>query len=516
MSAWDAEFVDGWSKYGPAGTVLSPSGLLNPSMAGDWTGYDVSNGNLSVVAPLMGAGLAAFLVGTNAIGGDAGPWKTLPVNYARCTGTRTFSANLVAGAQCGFQFRDITTPQLTLTIEGNGAIGFRRGGVTGTLVATGGSVASGSVNNLAWDITFHGSAGIVKVWLNGVLISALNLTGQNTAPSGNAYINGIKFSLANLCSMTWQDQYDRFYISSGGTDAPPLTSPTVQTQFPSSDATADFTATAGVLGPVYSVTAVTNAPGANELALRKYTPVVNATINSIGIVPEASNGMAKFKGVIYADSTGVPGSLLSSGTEVTGTVAGTALVLPLVTPQSLTAGTPVWIGYITDTSVVLAQQDNTTVAGFKAANTYASGAPGSAPSMTGSQPSWELWGNCTAMAHNWPQVSTNPPVGDLSYNSDTSVSDFDLFGFPALSGAPVNIYTVAVKGFLRKSDSGARTVNLQTKSGATTSNGSTPGIAPGTSYVWEASYFDVDPNTSAAWANAAAVNAATSGYEIAS
>lgn len=486
-------------------------------MFGEWTGFDAQLSYSSTIqGPLqVNTGNSLYLQSNNAGGGaEIGPWRTLGTNYARCTGT-AYVQQTFGGNPGGLVFRDATTAQVSITIEASGAIGFRRGNTTGTLVASGGSVVNGSIHCLAWDITFHSSAGIVKVWLDGALISALNLTSQNTAPSGHNYINTIKCGmwagLGTSTNMHFDHTYWRFYISSGGTDPPPLTNAVVLTSYPSSDSSVAFTASAGVLGAAYSIVATTNAPGANELALRKFTPVVNATINSISIVPGATSAGAKLKGVIYSDSAGSAGSLLSSGTEVVGTTSGTTLTLPLVTPQSLTASTPVWIGYITDTSVVINEQDSTTL-GFKAANTYASGAPGTAPAMTSGQPSWQLWGNCTGMAANWPQVAQDPTVGSVSYNSNSIALNQDLFGFPSLTAD--TIYTAAVKAFVENSGAGASTINLITKSSATQSNGDTAGQAPSFSFNWFGSYFDLDPNGSISWTSSA-LNAATSGYEIA-
>lgn len=312
-------------------------------------------------------------------------------------------------------------------------------------------------------------------------------------------------------------EYDRFYISSGGVDTPLLYNPIIETQFAASDAAVQFTPTAGVLGQDYSATTNTNAPGANQIFLRKFTPIVNCTLASVSILPGATSAGAKFKAVVYADSAGVPnGAPLSSGTEVVGTTSGTLLTGALVTPQALTAGTPYWIGFITDTSVVLNEVD-TTITGAKAANTYTSGAP-TTPSMTTGQASWIIFGNCTSPAANWAQVNngfSNPPLGDLSYNADATVGHADRFNFPALSVNSQNIATVAVKGYAKRSDAGARTIDLITKSNTTTSTGSAPGQAPATSYGWMVSYFDTDPNGAIAWTKTA-VDAATSGYDIAS
>jgi hypothetical protein len=281
---------------------------------------------------------------------------------------------------------------------------------------------------------------------------------------------------------------------------------------PTGDSATAFLFGAGVLGAAaaYQGVVATNAPGANQLFLRKYTPSADCTLNSVAIVPGATSGTARFKAVAYADSADVPGSLLSSGTEVVGCASGSTLTGALITSQSLTAGTPCWIGFITDTSVVL-QQADAGAAGYKAANTYASGAPGTAPTMTGNQPSWLLYGNVTGITgHNWLELANNPSLGDLSY-----VYDEELFTFGALSINPDAIYTVAVKGSIRREAGGSPTLDFRTKSGGITSSGGTSGIGPGATYEWRSSFFPLDPNTGVAW-TASGLNAATSGMQIAS
>jgi hypothetical protein len=78
---------------------------------------------------------------------------------------------------------------------------------------------------------------------------------------------------------------------------------------------------------------------------------------------------------------------------------------------------------------------------------------------------------------------------------------------------PVTIHAVAIKGNTAKSDTGAKTMSLRMKSGATTSSGSVSSIAPGTSYTWAVSFFPTDPNTSAAW-TLANLAAATAGFRV--
>jgi hypothetical protein len=79
---------------------------------------------------------------------------------------------------------------------------------------------------------------------------------------------------------------------------------------------------------------------------------------------------------------------------------------------------------------------------------------------------------------------------------------------------PAGIYTVAVKAFVEKSDTGIRTVSMEVSSAGTTGTGSNSNQSLSTSFVWQDSYFDTDPHTGAAWSQAA-LNAASSGVTVA-
>ena len=516
--AFDAEFVDGFDKYGVSGNSLTAA-----LFAGEWNTITLNGGSIKTNAALSGTGYCLTLLGGTG-GNPATLQKTLGANYARMIGGVAFSSNLTGISTIHLvDTLSTTNSQVAIVVNTSGQIQAYRGASYtsttpgGTLLGTASStIAANAVHTLEWDITINNTTGIVKLWLDGV--SVLSLTGQNTRNTANSYYNALVLTAVNTAGSSFNVDhlYNWYFLSGGGSETPLLYNPIVETQFPSSDAAVQFTPTAGVLGQDYSITANTNAPGANQLFLRRFTPLVNATINSVSILPGATSAAAKFKAVIYADSAGSPtGAPLSSGTEVVGCTSGTVLTGALVTPQSLTAGTPYWIGFITDTSVVLNQVDTTTT-GAKAANTYTSGAPTS-PTMTTGQASWIIFGNCTSPAANWAQVTngfSNPPLGDLSYNADSTVGHADRFGFPALSINSQNIATVAVKGFCERSDAGARTIDLITRSNTTTSTGSNPAQSPGTSYGWLGSYFDKDPNGSITWTKSA-VDAATSGYDIA-
>lgn len=511
--AFNAEFYDSFSlKYGANGQ--SPLTLM---LAGEYTTspppYNVFS-TFTLVTGLTGNG-QALQITDNGTNNAQGVMKTLGASYARVQGGFRFQSSLTSGP-VGITFFNSGTPLATVSVETSGAIGWRNGYLLSGLSASGGSVSANTTHYIEFDIIFNTSTGQVKAWLDGNSASAvLNSTNVNTnASSFNQFALAIQPNGGVHMTFTVSDLYLHFYTSAVTSDTPLFSNPAVVCSAPTADSSVAFAPTAGVLGQDYVATGNTNAPGANELFLRKFTPAVNMTINSVSCIPGATSAGANFKAVIYSDSAGSPNALLSSGTQVTGATSGTTLTGALVTPQALTAGTPYWIGFITDTSVVLQQVDTTTT-GSKAANTYGSGAPGTAPAMTTGQPSWLLVGNCTGQAANWPQVAVSPPVGNASYNASSTVAAADLFTMAAMPGSPNVVYSSKICLYGELGAAGARTVNLQQKSGSTTGNGSSAGQTPGTSYGFMTSYFDTDPNTSAQW-TAANQNAATAGYDIAS
>lgn len=517
MALPDYIFTEGFDKYGPTG---EPNISTNLSLYGEWTSTSIlGSGGMALVAALTGTGYALRIFETGSSGASLLN-KTVPGNFARVIGGYTFTVGFLSGGNSqGIVFTDSGTAQLSIGISDTGNIVVKRGGFTSTVIATSLSSYSAGTNHvLEYDITFSAAAGIIKIWMDGTLTS-INLTGQNTKTTANAYANGFQLGAGtnfNSYNITFDHLYFWGYLAAGGSETPALTNPIIETQFPITDDTKVFSFGAAVFGQAYTTvdSSNTNAPGANRLSLRKFTAEVAGTLNSINIIPGATSAGAKNKGVVYADSSGAPGTLMSSGTEVVGMTSGTTLLLPLVTPQSLVAGTSYWIGYITDTSVAIRVTDLNTV-GYGAANTYSSGAPGTAPAMTSGQSSWLIWGAVSGVATNWNEVNKNPPLGNLSYVQSSTINDEDLYNFPALSSTPSVVYSVAVKANVAKSDSGARTVDLRTKSVSTSSSGSNPGLAPLTTYSFLASYFTVDPATGVAWIGSG-VNAAKHGVKIAS
>lgn len=467
--------------------------------------------NLQIAAGLSSTGYAFRVVG----GGTPNLQKSFTANYSHIAGTFRFKPNLNANP-IGINFRDASSNQCTIVVEpSTGTLNFRTGSNTGTILGgASGLIVANSTHVLSWDIVIGASAAY-DIKLDGV--SVISGTGNTRGGTSNNYMNAITLGGLQGIGGGMQCDFDDFAIidASAAFDSTITTSnPRIETQFPSGDNQTQFDIGSTQLGESYYISSV-NAPGANQIYLRKYIPEVNETINSVSMIPNATSTTAKFKAAIYPDSGGSPNgqTLMSGGTEVIGCTSDAVLTGALTTPQALTAGTPYWVGFIGDTSINLRQNDSGTT-GVKAAATYTSGVPATCPTVTTGQVNWCIWGNCTGAAVSWPAVKHNPPPGDISYVFSNTVGDEDLLSFPALSTTPTKIYYGAVRAVVKRSDAGSRTIDFRMKSSSTSSSGSLAGQSPALSYTVMNSFFATDPNTGVDW-TPSGWNAAYAGYKIA-
>lgn len=489
--------IEGWDKYGGVNSSTTSVAAL---MAGEWTTIT----NATIVAGLSATGQAL----QNSTTTSLVLAKTLATSYGRIIGGFRFSSTL-AGNQ-GIQFVDNVTAQCGLQITAStGIISFRNGAwSTGTVIgSSSGSVSANTTHYLEWDITL-GNAAAYNIYLDGV--SIISGTGDTTATTNNT-ISTIQLVTLNSAVATFDDLY--LFDTTGTTNnAVLLTTPRIETQLPSADSAVQFAVGASVLGPTLTRGGTINS-AANLFYVRPFTPSRACTLNSISLTPNATSATINLRPVIYVDSANAPTTLLSAGSTVTGMTAATTVTMPLTTPQSLTAGTQYWLGFMADITGGSFYQaaDATSNLGRTGTSTFASGAPSTAPATTAGQTTPMVWGNVTLAAPvNFYEVNQQPPASLNSYVFDATVGHEDLYNFPALSNPASVVYAVAVKGFVQKSDSGARTISFRTSSGGTDSGGSLTGQAPGTSFAWMGSFFPTDPATSAAW-TVAALNLAISG-----
>lgn len=517
MALPDYTFIDGFDKYGTNIMDNTDAGLDGIVIRGEWS--DLSGDAMGITTALTGSGYA-LEIGNLGAGGRYGITKYLTASYARVLGgvtVRNLAMTNTGSQKTGIGFMSGASYQLSISFDLTGRLQLYRGSSDGgTLLATGTSIFTpSSIIVIEWDITFHGTTGIAKIYVNGVIEPNLSLTGINTSPVAGNSFNGFQIVHGNTQVGVLDHLYLWCYTAAGGSETPALTNPIIETHFVKADSQKQWDVGASQLGQRLGLTSLNvYSPGANRLFLIKYRCQAAGTAQSINVVPNTASATAKLRGVIYADSGGVPGSLMSSGTEVVGTTSNAQLTLPLVTPQALTAGVDYWVGYITDTSLNMNRYDSS-AAGFQAANTYTSGAPATAPTMTSGAGTISIWAALTGVTDNWVQVAQGPYPTATSYNMSTTPGDEDLYEFDALSTTPAQIYSVGIKAVAYLNGTGVRTLDLRTKSNVTTSSGSLAAQSVPSSVTQYGSYFDVDPNTSAAW-TAAGLNAARHGMRLVS
>lgn len=133
-------------------------------------------------------------------------------------------------------------------------------------------------------------------------------------------------------------------------------------------------------------------------------------------------------------------------------------------------------------------QNNTFLGNVRASCAFPTGAGASTDfSIGGSEPT------------NW-QAASNNKIDDSSYVFDDVVNDKDLYTMQSISNLG-SIFGVQVKGFYRQDNATQRFAQNVLKSGATTTMG---GIyATNTTYGMQKDIYELDPNTSAGWLQAA-------------
>jgi len=513
------QFIDGFDRYGVVGQYLCSS--LNGSIDGnlamnlEWNQVPNVAGYLVTFIAGRFGGLGLNMVNTASTNsGSPRCGRNLSGNISTLVFGVAFRVGLVGTAitAAGIVFADIGTDQLTVDINLNGFVEVRRGGVAGTVLATSTvAVAANTWHYLEGQVTIHNTAGAWNINLDGTPI--MSATAQNTRSSANNYANQVALNYNSTSDggtgVTWDDLY--VFDTTGTINNAMRGDSRIDLLLPTSNNTVQFTPSAVALG--YWQLASTGGGStstANQLYLHPVTPNQNMTINSISVFNPNTQVAMQMRPVIYGDTAGHAGTLLSTGGTLTGPAASQTTTMPLTTPQALTAGTQYWIGFMNDVVGSNWTGANGNSNGWTATSTFASGAPGTAPTMTGSVTTRVVWGNCSTFSSNALAVATLPPLlgpatptNSRGYVADSTVGHEDLYNMADMPSTPLAVGTVKLSAIAMKADAGLRTIDLRISSGGTQSGGSNPGINPPSSPGYITSYFDVDPNTSAAWTGTA-------------
>lgn len=114
-------------------------------------------------------------------------------------------------------------------------------------------------------------------------------------------------------------------------------------------------------------------------------------------------------------------------------------------------------------------------------------------------------------ATNFSCVDEAQQNAATDYVFDSTPGHADFYGIASIASTPASTIAVTTRGFMEKSDAGARTGNVQLKSGASTVASSTVSLSTSWGWVWRTDL--TDPATGSAW-TAAAVNGVTIGPSV--
>ena len=249
-----------------------------------------------------------------------------------------------------------------------------------------------SINNTANTLT----GGVNPAFNNSITApsSWLEFTDPNTDVVRSQVLND-SFQRYYMASATQRPQYNTAARIAADLPAfnlginPPLVAPQVATSGGGNTLTLP-TANVTNNGANANITA-------NTVHLFPFVPTADLQLSDIVVSPEASSSTANFAAVIYGDAAAgssptVPGTLLGTGSIITGIAANINGISTFSNPIALTAGTPYWIGMMIDTTVALYKNSTNTSTAFVFSNTFTNGPPGVAPNGTSAQQDFQMWG----------------------------------------------------------------------------------------------------------------------------
>lgn len=507
MADPDYEWIEGFERWGSAGSDSADWGYAGYMDDGEYTSISINGAELvaGLVPSAGGQALQASLGSITTLS------KTLPANYARVIGGCTLYTLLGTQQSNTFvSFNDGGTNQIAIGYNTSGNLWVSR---NGTAIATSTEVMSyGSTNVIEWDVTFHNTTGIAKVWLNGVPTS-IDFTGD-TCGSANNYANS--FSLIVRSSNIMDHVYLWFYTAAGGSETPALTNPVVETTTVDETVAADFILGEGTTTGNELIGGGINRDG-RMTYYRPFIAPAGGNISKIYVYCFQTNATTAVKVSLYADNgSGRPGARLCAPVEITGIVASTVLTFN-VAATAVVKGTRYYLALSHSNgagSSPLGSYTNDLEGWVTNEGSYAAAMPASAGSASAVAPPW-LWSNLTdvAEADFYSQLAF-PHPGPYNYLAAATADARDQYGFAPLSVDPTVIYSVSVSYAVSKSDAGVKTIDLEVDSGGVKYTG-TNGAAktPPQNLTWYTSYYRRNPNGGAAWSKTS-VDAMNAGYKI--
>jgi hypothetical protein len=409
----------------------------------------------------------------------------------------------------GLRFYDGSTVQCSIIFTTGGDIKVYRGD-RGTLLGTyAGAWSANAWTHMQFKVVIDGTAGEFHIRKNGNTVDDYTLTGVNNRSTANNYAN--KWDTYKVNSSPPSNiKIDDLAIWSGsgsGNWSDWMGDFRAVQIMPNADTTdKHFTPNAATIvvgNPVTGGSRTFNADVQETVGSINSTfacTVSKATLN----FNSAATGHVNVAIFDALGGAGAPGSVITNGTATAVTNPASGLVdFVFATPPTLAANTLYWVMVIPDASIVLKNTGGANVTQYSESRTYASGFH-SPMAATGGV--WPLTYSTltTSPSGNFAYVQEPQEDGSLTFLTDHTPGDFDLYANGGLPTTPLSIFGVSVRAFMCKSDAGARTGTIRLKSNTTSVDGATAALS--TTFQNLVMYQDTDPDTSATWTATAVGN----------
>lgn len=369
--------------------------------------------------------------------------------------------------------RDGTTSQVSFYLRSDGAMIILRGAYNGTVIGTytGAWTVASQWNTYEVEVVVHPTAGSVTVRKNGNIVNDFTLTGQNTAPSGNAYANRLAIGAAGsygspICCI------DDIFWRSDPSAVPWVGDIRSYIRRPSADALAQFSRN---LPGNAQQTLLTNFTtlGSGFSEYTPFTPAYNCKLLSYAFTMTA-NFTGNVKVALFdTNVSNNPGNVLASGSIVNNPTTGAAGTFvntsTFASQPTLVAGTQYFIGVMPDSSSASFQAGSGTTTGrYTNSTTNPSYANFPQSGVVGYTNTNGVYSQLTfATQDNASMTRETPHDAAASYVYDNVVGHNDLYSLAPIAASPLSVLAVTTRGVVQKSDAGSRLGAIQMKSGST-------------------------------------------------
>lgn len=474
---------------------------INDVGANYWDAVDTGGALVAAANTRFGVGQAYQPFAGTGTGSQIS--KTYAASSSTLFITCAFYANFALSGTSnvhGFRIFDGATVQCSIYFENNGDIRLYRGDAS-TLLGTYTAAFAGTTwTHFQFKIVLGtGTSGEFHIRKNGNTSDDYTLTGVNNAGAATTQSTKTDIFKSGNNQQTW---YDDLIIHDSSGSAPWndwLGDVRAVQVMPNSDSAVQFTQGQATLTEGNSTATSTRSLATNtQTTMLQFTPKRSGTLaNLIVQFNAAATGNVNCAIFDSAGAGGGPGSQLTNGatTPITNPVIN-ANTFTFATPPTVVANTTYWLLIISNVAATL-KSTSGNVQQYTQAKTYSAGAFDSPMSLTSVSTTPVNVLATINIANNYQLVQELIEDGATSYVFSSTVNHVDLYGNPGLTFTPTSILGVSVRGFVAKSDAGARSGALTLKSNTTTNVG--PTLALPTSFQNILMVQDTDPNTAAAW-----------------